>query len=86
MIPSHIRKYSLILHGRKTCVSLEPEFRKALEAIAADMNISSNALISRINSARNHANLSSAIRLFVLRHALAAANVSSLRKAARHTG
>jgi predicted DNA-binding ribbon-helix-helix protein len=67
MIPSHIKKHSFIIHGRKTSVSLEPEFRKALDGIAASAGITTNALVSRINSARDHANLSSAIRLYVLR-------------------
>jgi predicted DNA-binding ribbon-helix-helix protein len=79
MIPNHIRRYSFLLHGRRTSVSLEPEFRSALAAIAADMDVSTNILVSRINSARDHANLSSAIRLFVLRHALTAANVGTPR-------
>jgi predicted DNA-binding ribbon-helix-helix protein len=81
MIPSHIRKYSFLVHRRRTSVSLEPEFHQALAAIAADMDISTNTLISCINRARDHANLSSAIRLFVLRHALAAANSGTSRTA-----
>ena len=69
MTPSHIKKYSFIVHGRKTSVSLEPQFRKALDAIADNAGISTNTLICRINTAREHANLSSAIRLYVLRQA-----------------
>jgi predicted DNA-binding ribbon-helix-helix protein len=69
MTPSHIKKYSFVMHGRKTSVSLEPQFRKALDAIADDAGISTNQLICRINAAREHANLSSAIRLYVLHQA-----------------
>jgi len=69
MIPSHIKKHSFIIHGRKTSVSLEPEFRQALDSIATSAGITTNALVSRINTARDHANLSSAIRLYVLRDA-----------------
>jgi predicted DNA-binding ribbon-helix-helix protein len=72
MTPSRIKKYSFMVRGRKTSVSLEPEFRTALDAMADDVGISTNALICRINAARDHANLSSAIRLYVLRHASAA--------------
>jgi predicted DNA-binding ribbon-helix-helix protein len=68
MTPSHIKKYSLMVRGKKTSVSLEPEFRAALDGMADDIGVSTNALICRIDAARKHANLSSAIRLYVLRN------------------
>jgi predicted DNA-binding ribbon-helix-helix protein len=76
MTPSRIKKYSFMVRGKKTSVSLEPEFRAALDGIADDIGISSNALICRIDAARKHANLSSAIRLYVLCNATAASTVA----------
>jgi predicted DNA-binding ribbon-helix-helix protein len=76
MIPSRIKKHSFMVRGKKTSVSLEPEFRTALDGMADDIGISTNALICRIDAARKHANLSSAIRLYVLRKATAASTVA----------
>jgi predicted DNA-binding ribbon-helix-helix protein len=56
--------------------ALEPEFRTSLDGMADDIGISTNALICRIDAARKHANLSSAIRLYVLRKATAASTVA----------
>jgi predicted DNA-binding ribbon-helix-helix protein len=75
MTPSCIKKYSFMVRGKKTSVSLEPEFRAALDGMADDIGIT-NALICRIDAARKHANLSSAIRLYVLRNASTASTVA----------
>jgi predicted DNA-binding ribbon-helix-helix protein len=61
-----INKRSIILAGRKTSVSLEDEFWEGLKEIAAARDIRLADLASKIDSERRHANLSSAIRLFVL--------------------
>ena len=58
-------KRSVMLHGRKTSVSLEAEFWHCLKQIAARERLSVSALISRIDGDRQ-GNLSSAVRLFVL--------------------
>jgi len=64
---STVIKRSVIITGRKTSVSLEDAFWKELKRIAAGRDMTISDLIGKIDSARQHANLSSAIRLFVLR-------------------
>jgi predicted DNA-binding ribbon-helix-helix protein len=63
-----IVKRSVVLAGHKTSVSLEETFWSAFKEIAARENVSPSRLVSRIDAARGHANLSSAIRMFVLDH------------------
>lgn len=62
-----IRKRSVLIAGHATSVSLENEFWEALRAIATRRGLSLNALISEIDQARSGRNLSSALRVFVLR-------------------
>jgi predicted DNA-binding ribbon-helix-helix protein len=52
--------------GHKTSVSLEDAFWTALKAIAAAGNTTVSDLVGAIDVGRQHANLSSAIRLFIL--------------------
>jgi predicted DNA-binding ribbon-helix-helix protein len=54
--------------GRKTGVSLEPQFWAALEEIATERGMSMSALVTGVHADRGNANLSSAIRVFVLRY------------------
>ena len=63
---SGIRKRNVVLSGRKTSVSVEDEFWRGLKEIAFARNTKLGILVSDIDSTRQHANLSSAIRLFVL--------------------
>ena len=63
---STVRKRSLILKGHKTSVSLEDAFWTALKEIAQQQRVSASQLAARIDGSREHHNLSSAIRLFVL--------------------
>ena len=63
---SRIRKCSVSIAGHATSISLEEDFWLALKAIAARQGVSLNALIAGIDSRRG-GNLSSALRLFVLR-------------------
>jgi predicted DNA-binding ribbon-helix-helix protein len=66
---SDSRKRSIHLHGQKTSVSLEDEFWSALREIAALRNDRMPDLINVIADQRpENLNLSSAIRLYVLRH------------------
>ena len=65
---SRIQKRSVMLHGRKTSVSLEAEFRDSLKRIAVRKRLRVSALVRRIDADRDGTNLSSAIRLFVLQH------------------
>ena len=60
----------MYLGTRKTSVSVEAPFCEALKEIATAQNLSRNKLITRINQERQHANLSSEIRLLVLDHYL----------------
>jgi predicted DNA-binding ribbon-helix-helix protein len=64
---SLIRKRPIYLH-HKTGASLEDAFWKSLKEIAAARNMSLNALAREIDQKRQHANLSSAIRVFVLEY------------------
>ena len=60
-------KRSIVVAGHKTSVSLEDAFWNALKEIAAGRNMTLSNLVARIDAERTHGNLSSAIRLFVLR-------------------
>jgi len=61
-----VEKRSVLIAGHRTSVSLEPEFWAALKAIAAKQGSSLNRLIAEIDAERS-GNLSSAIRVFVLK-------------------
>ncbi len=66
-------KHSLSIAGHRTSISLEAAFWTALREIAAAQDISIAALVAEIDSTRGQANLSSAIRVHVLKHAQRAA-------------
>ena len=59
-------KRSLVVAGHRTSVSLEAAFWPRLKAIAAERGLSVNALAAAVDAARGEANLSSALRVFVL--------------------
>jgi predicted DNA-binding ribbon-helix-helix protein len=61
-------KRSIKIHGRPTSVSLEDAFWSALREIAATRGVSVSDLIAALNKERQHPNLSSVLRLFVLEH------------------
>jgi predicted DNA-binding ribbon-helix-helix protein len=63
-----VAKHSVTIHGRKTSVSLEAAFWSHLKQIAHTQQAPLRDLIARIDETRDHSNLSSAIRLFVLGH------------------
>ena len=66
------RKYSVSLHGHRTSFSLEEEFFTALKGIAEARGQSLASLIVEIDDQRPESyNLSSALRVFVLRTAQA---------------
>ncbi len=60
-----LRKRSVLIAGHHTSVSLENAFWAALKRIADARGLSVNGLITEIDRGRS-ANLSSAIRVFVL--------------------
>ena len=59
-------KRSITIADHKTSVSLENEYWDCLREIAVERAISLEALVAAIDANRQHANLSSAIRIFVL--------------------
>jgi predicted DNA-binding ribbon-helix-helix protein len=62
-----VKKRSIVVAERKTSVSLEEPFWVSLKEIAAIKNVTMRDLIASIR-ADGAANLSSAVRLFVLDH------------------
>src|SRR5262245_2083516 len=95
---STIAKRSVVIGGHKTSISLEDAFWTDLRRIAAGRDMSVSDLVENIDAARKHANLSSAIRLFVLgiyQEQIAdlqmlgvapSASLGSLRSGTRHGG
>lgn len=61
-----LKKHSIIIAGHASSVSLEAEFWDELRDIALRDDLSLNQLVSIIDASRD-GNLSSAIRLYVLR-------------------
>jgi predicted DNA-binding ribbon-helix-helix protein len=79
---STVVKRSIVVAGHKTSVSLEDAFWKGLKDIAKARRVTLSDLVGGIDTDREHANLSSAIRLFVLNHYQARAARSSVELAA----
>jgi len=65
-----IVKRSLTISGHRTSVSLEDAFWRRLKALADERAQSLSALVAEIDASRGDANLSSAVRVFVLERAL----------------
>lgn len=63
---SPVAKRSTIVAGHKTSVSLEDAFWNALKEIAGERHMTLSDLVAAVDSQRQHGNLSSALRLFVL--------------------
>jgi predicted DNA-binding ribbon-helix-helix protein len=63
---ARVVKRSLVIAGHRTSVSLEDAFWRRLRALAAERGLSLNGLAAMIDASRDGANLSSAIRVFVL--------------------
>ncbi len=68
--PALIAKRSLVIAGHSTSISLEDAFWRALKEMAAARDLSLPGLVAQIDAGRGAANLSSAIRVFVLESAL----------------
>ncbi|WP_131113908.1 ribbon-helix-helix domain-containing protein [Lichenihabitans psoromatis] len=66
--PTSVAKHSLVIAGHSTSVSLEDAFWSGLKAIAAGRDMAIAALVAEIDQTRGDANLSSALRVFVLDH------------------
>ena len=65
---SAIVKRSIVIVGHKTSVSLEDAFWLSLKQIGKAQNMTLSTVVANIDTHRQHGNLSSAIRLFVLDH------------------
>ena len=63
---SAVVKRSIVVAGHKTSVSLEDAFWTALKEIAGERHVTLSEMVALIDSERQHGNLSSAIRLFIL--------------------
>ena len=60
-------KRSVTIAGHRTSLSLEPEFWDALNQLAAARKLSLAGLVAAIDEARGQTNLSSALRVEILR-------------------
>jgi predicted DNA-binding ribbon-helix-helix protein len=65
---SQIKKRTVVVRSHKSSVSMEQSFWDAIKEIANANNIGLAELVTTIDNDRKHANLSSAIRLFVLEY------------------
>jgi predicted DNA-binding ribbon-helix-helix protein len=65
---SLVVKHSVNIDDHRTSISLEEVFWTALKEIARERGETLKQLIAGINANRQSANLSSALRIFVLRH------------------
>jgi len=63
---SLVAKRSIVVGGHKTSISLEDAFWNELRLIAGEREMTLSELVSSIDLSREHGNLSSAIRLFIL--------------------
>ena len=59
-------KRSVVVAGHRTSVSLEDAFWGRLRRLAAERGLSVNALAAIVDASRGAANLSSALRVYVL--------------------
>jgi len=65
--PGRMRKHSLVIAGHSTSISLESAFWDALRTHARERGLSVAALVAEVDAARGEANLSSALRVRLLR-------------------
>ena len=64
-------KRSLTIAGHRTSLSLEAEFWEALQSAALRRKMTAAALVAEIDQERGERNLSSAVRVWLLREASA---------------
>jgi predicted DNA-binding ribbon-helix-helix protein len=82
-VKSAVIKRSVIIGSHRTSISLEDPFWRHLKEIAQADGWTVSKLIAEIDGSRQHGNLSSAIRLFVLEHFRTKSNF--MRPASRQT-
>ena len=64
--PTDLSKHSIVIAGHRTSISLERAFWDALRKIARERQVSIASLVATVDADRGEANLSSALRVFVL--------------------
>lgn len=80
---SAIIKRSVVVAGKKTSVSLEDTFWLALKEIAGQSRTPLGELLDMIADGRDNANLSSAVRQYVMEHFYSKATQSAPRSMVR---
>jgi predicted DNA-binding ribbon-helix-helix protein len=65
---SLVIKRSIVLHGRKSSITLEDAFWECLRKIADERKVTPSRLVSGIEAGRKTGNLSSVLRVFILEH------------------
>jgi predicted DNA-binding ribbon-helix-helix protein len=65
---SRVARHSIVVAGRRTSLTLEDIFWGCLREIAHERALTLSQIVTAINAARCHTNLSSAIRVFILEH------------------
>lgn len=78
---SLVVKRSVVIAGHRTSISLEDAFWNGLKEIAGIRKMGLSELLGTIDTERQHANLSSAIRLFVLDFHCSAVRCQASRRA-----
>jgi len=64
-----MKKISLIIAGKHmTSITLEEEFASALKQIALEKKQTINQIVTEIDATRGIQNLSSAVRIYILRY------------------
>lgn len=77
---SLISKRSVVIDGHKTSVSLEEPFWQAILEITSARGMTVSQLLREIDQKRINANLSSAVRVYVLEQTRKKAEVERLRQ------
>jgi predicted DNA-binding ribbon-helix-helix protein len=65
---SLVKKRTIVIANHNTSVSMESAFWDSLKEIAASEGIPINRLVSRIHAKRQNANMSSAVRVYILEY------------------
>ena len=64
-----MKKFSIIIANRHaTSISLEEEFYEVLVTIAKEKGVTINTLVTEIDTQRENPNLSSALRVYILKY------------------
>jgi predicted DNA-binding ribbon-helix-helix protein len=79
-------KRSVVIGGHKTSVSLEEPFWQAIREITAARSTTVAALLNEIDRNRRQANLSSAVRVYVLQQVRDRATAAAERRAGEPGG